>query len=297
MFYSVITFLQDYTVQLVICGTAFLGMTSGLIGCFAFLRRQSLLGDAISHAALPGIALMFLITHSKNPYVLLFGGACAGAIGTLLVMIITYKTSIKNDTALGIILSVFFGLGLVLMTFIQKQSIAHQAVLNKFLFGNASTLLYEDILLIMAVSIILLLTVFFFWKEFKLLLFDPHYAYCLGYKVFVLDCILTAILVFSIVIGLQTVGVVLMSTMFIAPAAAARQWTSCFGRMLILAAFFGALSGILGSCMSSYFEHMPTGPLIVVVISCIVIVSLFFAPHKGIIWHYGFKKLSKVSND
>ncbi len=289
----IVTLMNDYTVRLVMLGTAILGMTTGIVGCFAFLRRQSLLGDAISHASLPGIAIMFLMTHSTSPYILLIGGACAGAIGTLLVMVITHKTTIKQDTALGIILSVFFGLGLVLLTYIQKKSIAHQAVLNKFLFGNASTLLLEDVIMIAWISSLLLFILFLFWKEFKLLAFDHSYAYCIGYKVFLLDCLVTALLVFAIVIGLQTVGVVLMSTMFIAPAAAARQWTSRFGLMFVLAGLFGAFSGIMGSVISSYGEHIPTGPVIIVIMSFWVLLSLVFAPHKGILWYYSTKKLPK----
>jgi len=283
--------VNDYTVQIVLMGTTLLGMTTGFIGCFAFLRRQSLLGDAISHASLPGIALMFLLTQSTRQYVLLLGGALAGALGTLFVMLITHTTTIGHDTALGIILSVFFGLGLVLLTYIQQQSIAHQAVLSKFLFGNASTLLYEDIVITAFMSFMLFVVIIFFWKEFKLLCFDAQYAYSLGYKVIFLDCLLTALLVFSIVIGLQMVGVVLMSTMFIAPAAAARQWTSRYNYMFILAGFFGASAGVIGSLLSSYCFATPTGPMIVVILSMIILFSLLFAPHRGIIWQYTLRGL------
>ncbi len=277
------TFWPDYTLRMVMSGTMLLGMTSGVLGTFALLRRQSLLGDAISHAALPGIALMFLATHTKNPAILLSGGALSGGVGTLLILLVTHKTTIKKDAILGIVLSVFFGFGLVLLTLIQKLPIANQAVLNKFLFGNASTLLSEDIALIAGVSCVLLLLVGIFWKEFSLLAFDAPFAQTLGYRTTYIEILLTFLIVITIVIGLQTVGVVLMSSMLIAPAAAARQWTTRLSSMVILAGFFGALCGMSGAVVSSMYNRLPTGPTIVVIASILVVVSLLFAPNRGII--------------
>lgn len=276
-------FWPDYTLRMVMSGTMLLGMTSGALGTFALLRRQSLLGDAISHAALPGIALMFLATHTKNPAILLSGGALSGGVGTLLILLVTHKTTIKKDAILGIVLSVFFGFGLVLLTLIQKLPIANQAVLNKFLFGNASTLLFEDIALIAGVSCVLLLLVGIFWKEFSLLAFDAPFAQTLGYRTAYIEILLTFLIVITIVIGLQTVGVVLMSSMLIAPAAAARQWTTRLSSMVILAGFFGALCGMSGAIVSSMYNRLPTGPTIVVIASMLVVVSLLFAPNRGII--------------
>lgn len=268
-----------------------LGATAGALGCYAFLRQQSLLGDAISHAALPGIALMFLCTQSKNPAVLLLGGALAGIIAAFSVNFIASKTPIKKDAALGIVLSVFFGVGLVLLTYIQKRSLANQAVLNKFLFGNASTLLKEDIYLMAGVACVLLLCIFLFWKEFNILAFDPSFAQLAGYSVVRLELFLTILLVLAIVIGLQTVGVVLMSTLFIAPAAAARQWTECLRSMVLLASFFGAFSGVVGALISSFCDHVPTGPIIVVVMSSVVLFSLLIAPKRGLLWNYKNNRL------
>lgn len=281
---------QDYTVQIVLMGSLIVGITAGILGCFAFLRKQSLLADAISHACLPGIMIMFLITQHKSPYVLLFGGSLAAILGALCVSAITSMTIVKKDAALGIILSVFFGFGLVLLTLIQKNHLAHQSVLNKFLFGNASTLLPDDIICMALVSVIVLVSVVLFWKEFKLLSFDPDYAVSLGYSVHKLDVLLTLLLVLSMVIGLQTVGVVLMSTLFVAPAAAARQWTSRLSSMIFLAAFFGACSALCGAYISSAFDHVPTGPSIVVVMSIIVFISLIIAPQRGIVWCYYAKR-------
>ncbi|HEU0300833.1 MAG TPA: metal ABC transporter permease [Longimicrobium sp.] len=274
----------DYTLRTVALGAAALGATSGALGSYAVLRKQSLLGDAISHAALPGIALAFLLTGSKAPLVLVLGALAAGWIGTLLVMRIVGSTRVKEDSALGIVLSVFFGFGLVLLTFIQKRPDASQAGLDRFLFGQAATLLHRDVVMIAALGGIALGVAALFWKEFKLLTFDPDFGASLGFPIRALDVLLTTVLVLSIVIGLQTVGVVLMSAMVVAPAAAARQWTDRMGGMVILAGGFGALAGVSGAVISSLAQHVPTGPTIVLCLTALVIVSLTLAPNRGLVW-------------
>lgn len=267
---------MDYTVFTVLQGAGLLGLTSGILGCFVLLRQQSLLGDAMSHASFPGIIAMFLITHSKDPWVLLMGGAVAAFCGTLIVMFVGMYSTLKKDAILGVVLSVFFGFGLVLMTIAQKVPVCQQAVLNKFLFGNVALLLPEDIFFIKIMTVIILFILFLFWKECSLYLFDPIQAQLLGYSKKKLELLLICLLVLTIVIGLQTVGVVLMSSLLIAPAAAARQWVSRFHHMVFLSGSIGACSGVIGSFMSAYVGHVPTGPVIVVVVSVFVIISLVF---------------------
>lgn len=275
--------MLDYTFSLVLQGAALLGIVAGMIGVFALLRQQSLLGDAISHAAFPGIVGMFLCTHSKNPWILLMGGIVVGNFGVWMVHSVLARTKLKKDAVLGIVLSVFFGLGLVLMTVVQKYSIAEQAILNKFLFGTVATLLPFDLLIIKAIAIALVSVCIFFWKEILLYVFDPVLCYSLGFSTRVIEFLLTALLVFTIVIGLQTVGVVLMSTMLIAPAAAARQWTTRLKTMFILAGIFGGSAAVGGVYLSSVIDHLPTGPTIVVVTSSIVMISLVCAPKRNTI--------------
>jgi manganese/zinc/iron transport system permease protein len=267
----------NYTLVITLIGITVLGITSGLIGTFVLLRQQSLLGDAISHASLPGMALAFLATHSKNPLILMFGGAVAGGIATILLRVITEKTPLKKDAALGIILSVFFGIGLVLITVIQKIPIASQSILNKFLFGSVSTLLKSDVYAMCAVSSLVLVVIILFWKEFVLLTFDQPYAHTIGYRVFWLDTLLTSLVVLTIMIGLQTVGVILMSSMLIAPAAAARQWTIRVVPMAVLAMIFAVSANVIGACISSQISQLPTGPTIVVILSIFVLISLAHA--------------------
>ena len=303
-------------------GTAVLGGVCGMLGSFAVLRKQSLLGDAISHAALPGIALAFLFLGELNPFntllaelfgkifgrdfsfsvlgffisnksiTVLLGALISGLLGTFLIRGIITKTHLKSDTALGLVLSLFFGFGMLLLTFIQKQPNANKAGLDKYLFGQAATLLASDVWLLAITGSISVIILFIFWKELKLLVFDADYTRTLGFNVKFLDILITSFIVLAIVLGLQTVGVVLMSAMLLAPAAAARQWTNKLWIMVILAAFFGAFSGVLGTAISASTTGLSTGPVIVLVASFFVLVSFIFSPERGIL----FKEIRKFKN-
>jgi manganese/zinc/iron transport system permease protein len=274
--------VNDYTVRTISLGTAITGVICGILGSFAVLRKQSLLGDAISHASLPGIVIAYLITGSKEPLVLFTGALVSGLTGTLWIMLIVSKTHLKSDTALGIILSVFFGIGMLLLSHMQKMPDANQAGLDKFLFGQAATLMLRDVYVLSAAGGLALSIVLIFYKEFKILAFDPQYARTIGFNTLVLDIILTSLIVLAIVVGLQIVGVVLMSAMLLAPAAAARQWTNRLSVMLILAASFGAFSGVAGTAISSSMANLSTGPVIVLIASGVVIISFIFGWERGL---------------
>lgn len=275
--------IGSYTFRIVALGAAVLGVVGGSLGTFAVLRGQSLLGDAVSHAALPGIALAFLVTGTKTPLALMSGAAAAGLLVSLLILGVTRRTRIKYDTALGLGLSVFFGFGLVLLTYIQDHAGASQAGLDSFLFGQAAALVRADVVTMSILGAGALLLVALFWKPFKLLAFDRDFGAAIGYPMRAFDILLTSLIIVAIVIGLQTVGVVLMSAVLIAPAAAARQWTDRLGTMLLLAALFGASSGVAGALVSVSGEDVPTGPTIVLCMSGLVALSLLLAPRRGLI--------------
>src|SRR5918998_276517 len=171
----------DYTLRNVALGSAILGIVGGVLGSFAVLRRQSLLGDALSHAALPGIWLAYLLTGLKAPLVLLAGAGVAGWLGTLAILLIVRETRIDEDAALGIVLSVFFGFGIMLLTFVQQRNDANQAGLDQFLFGQAATLVQDQVVTMAWLGGIALLLVALLFKEFKLLAFDPDFLGTLGF--------------------------------------------------------------------------------------------------------------------
>lgn len=275
--------LRDYTFQTVALGSALLGLISGVLGSFAVLRKQSLLGDGVSHAALPGVVMAFVLLGSKNTEVLLLGALISGLMATLFIVGIVRHTRIKFDSALALVMSVFFGLGLVLLTYVQKIPDSNQAGLKRFIFGQASTLLQRDIILMAVCGALLMAFVMLFWKEFKLFTFDSDFAHSLGFSVRRLNLLLSFMIVLAIIIGLQTVGVILMSAMLIAPAVAARQWTNRLWVMALLAAVFGAVSGVAGTAISSLVPRLPTGPAIVVCVSLIVLVSILCAPGRGVL--------------
>ena len=278
--------LSDYTLRNVVLGSAILGIAGGALGTFAVLRRQSLLGDALAHAALPGICLVFMLTGTKEPELILLGAAISGWIGTLVLLGVVRGTRLKEDAALGTVLTVFFGFGILLLTRIQQGENASQSGLDRYLFGQAATLVERDVMVMAALAAVALGLLALLYKEFKLLAFDPAYAASLGFPTTALDVVLTSLIVLAVLIGLQTVGVVLMVAMLIAPAAAARQWTDRLGVMVLLSAVFGAAAGCAGAVLSSMAQGVPTGPLIVLVATAILTLSLLFAPRRGVVWEW-----------
>jgi len=281
---------KDYTLQLVSLGSMLLGIISGVLGSFAVIKKQSLLGDAVSHAALPGICLAFIIIGTKKTEVLLLGALISGLLATFIITSIVKYSKIKFDSALALVLSVFFGGGLVLMTYIQKLPNANQAGLDKFIYGQASTLLERDVRIMFILGVVLIPVVILFWKEFKIATFDEAFAESVGFSTGRINMLILFMIVIAIIIGLQTVGVILMSAMLIAPAVAARQWTDRLSIMVLLSALFGAISGVTGTIVSSLVSNLPTGPTIVLIISGIVLLSLIFAPNRGL-----FRRILKNS--
>ncbi|MDH3667917.1 MAG: metal ABC transporter permease [Paracoccaceae bacterium] len=281
---NLIDFLSDYTLQNVAMGAAILGVVSGVLGSFAVLRRQSLVGDALSHAALPGICLGFLVVGARELGAILTGALATGGLAALTILALTRLSRLKTDAAIGISLSVFFALGVVLLTVIQGRGGASQAGLETFLFGQAAAILRGDLWIMGAITLAALAAVMIFWKEFKLVTFDPVFAQTIGLPVTLLEIALTVMVALAVVVGLQMVGVVLMAAMVIAPAVAARQWTRRLEHMVILAALIGMASGITGALISATARGLATGPLIVLAASAIVVVSILFAPERGVLW-------------
>lgn len=274
----------DPNIRYVVFGSVLLTASSAVVGTFTFLNKRSLIGDAIAHAVLPGICLGFIVAGTKNPLVLIIGAFITGWLSLVVVEYVTRKTRIKEDTAIGLVLSVFFGIGILMLTVIQKSGNASQSGLDHFLFGKAAALVGSDLHAFLVVAVILLIAVYILFKEFSLLAFDKAFAKSIGYPVRKLELILTSLIVLAVVIGIQAVGVVLMAAILITPAAAARYWTDKITVMVLLASVFGAFSGLSGAYISFVAPAMPTGPWIVIVISTIAFISFFLAPKRGVIY-------------
>lgn len=274
---------QYPNIKYVVFGAVLLSISSAVVGCFTFIKKKSLVGDVVSHAVLPGICISFMISGNKDPFLLILGAFVSGWLSILVMDTIIRKTKIKEDAATGLALSVFFGVGILLMTYIQHAGNASQSGLDTFLFGKAAALVGKDLFAFSLIAIIVLVTVALFYKEFKLISFDPQFAQAIGMPIRRLEIILTSITVLAVVTGIQAVGVVLMAAMLITPAAAARFWTNRLHRMIILSALFGAFSGISGAFISYSAPSMPTGPWMVMILSIIALFSFFFAPGRGIL--------------
>lgn len=275
----------DYTLTTVAVGGAILGVISGALGSFAVLRQESLLGDALSHAALPGVAIAFLLV-GRELGALLVGAAVASWLAVFFVQAVTQTTRLKRDATMGIALAAFFALGIVLMTYIQGRPDASQAGLDTFIFGQAAAIVRRDIELISAVGLIALIALALLWKEFKLITFDAEFARANGFPVTALEIALSTLIVVAIVLGLQLAGVILMVGLLIAPAVAARQWTHHLEEMVVLSASFGGVAGAVGAIISGIDADLPTGPLIIIVAFGIVFISICLAPERGIIWRW-----------
>lgn len=280
-------------------GSVALGVCGGVIGCFALLRKRALLGDALAHAALPGICLAFMLTGVKSMGWLLVGATLTCWLGALTVDALARYTRVKEDSALGITLSVFFGVGILLLTHIQKTGAAAQAGLDKFLFGQAAAMLDGDVALLTGVSLGLVGVVALAYKEFKLVSFDPDFATAIGMPVRLIEFMMATLVALAVVVGLQAVGVVLMAAMLVTPAASARFWTDRLGVMIALSGAFGALSGALGAVISYTAPKMPTGPWIVVAATTFFIISLCFAPRRGLAlrWARHIRRQRKTASE
>jgi manganese/zinc/iron transport system permease protein len=286
--YAVLTFQAGYNTSIVLAGVIVLGIGGGVIGVFSFLRKRALISDAISHATLPGIAIAFLIGIAlggtgRNLALLMAGAATTGVLGVLCVQWIRDYTRLPEDTAIGTVLSVFFGLGIVLLSHIQSLEAAGQAGLNSFLLGSTAALTAGEAQLIGGTSLLTILIALLLLKEFGAVAFDEGFAAAQGWRIARLDLAMIGLLLAIVAIGLKTVGLVLIIALVIIPPASARFWTEKLGRLVALSGLFGGLAGWTGGSLSALLPDMPAGAVIVLAAATIFAFSLMFAPRRGVI--------------
>lgn len=283
-----------YNTFLVLLGTGLLGAASGLIGSLAVLRRQALAGDVFAHAALPGLCIAFMIIGERNLYALLIGAFASGMVGLVLVSFITRTSRIKQDAALGIVLSTFFGLGIVLSRIIQNQTMAgSKAGLDSYILGKTAGIITSDVYLIGSVALVCLVVILLLFKELQMVTFDADFARSAGWPVRGLDLVLITLLGLVVAIGLPAVGVVMMAALLILPGVTARFWTDRLSTMLYLSAGLGVLTGAIGTFLSAHYANLPAGPIIVLVGAGFFLVSAIIAPRRGLIARW---RMSSVIN-
>jgi ABC-type Mn2+/Zn2+ transport system permease subunit/Mn-dependent DtxR family transcriptional regulator len=273
---------RDPSLRYALLGSILLGINCGLLGGFLVVRKMALVGDALSHAVLPGVALGFLWNMSKDPVAIFIGATIAGLLGAVTVHLIKHTTKLKEDAALGLVLAAFFAVGMVILTIIQELPTANKSGLNTFMFGQAAAISARDVTLMSAVTGLSLLVILIFYKEFLVTSFDAGFARATGFPVQLFHYCLMLLLAFSVVIALQAVGVVLVSAMLITPAAAAYMLTDRMHRLLWLAAVFGVFAGAFGAFFSFLRPNLPTGPFMVLGGSAVFVLAFFFGPKHGV---------------
>jgi len=276
-----------YNAALVGIGAALLGGAAGAAGTFLFLRKRALVSDAIAHATLPGVGLAFIVMvtfggDGRNLLGLLAGSAITAWLGLLIVEWIARRTRLSEDAAIGAVLSVFFGLGIVLLTVIQTMSAGRQAGLEGFLLGSTAGMLFNDAVVIAIGGALAVLAVFVLRRPMTLVAFDPAYAASAGYNVRHIDLAMMSVVLAVTVIGLKLVGLILIVAMLIIPAVTARFWTNQSNTVVWCAGAVGASAAYVGAAISASAPAMPTGPIIVLVSAAAFVFSLLFAPARGV---------------
>lgn len=276
--------------------TGLFGAMSGIIGSWLFLEKKSLFADTIAHATFPGITIAFFITHHKNFNILMLGALCSSLISAYAIKKLTTSTTLKKDTILGVILAACFGLGTMILSKIQQLNIINSGLITKYFLGNPATMLEQDCIIITFISIIGLLIFIVYKNKYNTILFDPILSDNLKINANLISFIILSITTLMIIAGMQIVGIILMSSLLINPAAAAYQWSKNFNTMILFAAFFGLIATTAGIFVSSMFYHVPSGPMIVIIATCITGISLLVSP-QGIIleWYKNRKKNEQLN--
>nr|WP_301281225.1 metal ABC transporter permease [Arcanobacterium phocae] len=274
---------------MVFFGTMTIGFVAGALGSFAYLRKQSMISDVISHSALPGTLAAFLFTvvilqsDGRNMLALIIGAVIVGTSAVLFTHWIVRNSKVHVDSAMAVTLSLFFGAGMLLMRIISDGAFPGKGGIQDYLFGNASTITRNDFYTSLAVGGVALAIVAIFWKEFAARTFDPVHASMMGIHGKFIDTLMFAAIVIASVIGVRAVGLVVMIAFVITPPAAARQWTSRLGSMVILSALIGAAGSGIGAYLAVTFGKVPTGPMIVIVLFTIFVISLIFSPRRSLV--------------
>jgi len=265
--------LQDYNTRVVVLGTGLLGLAAGIVGTFLLLRKRALLGDALSHATLPGIALAFLLAvlagaSGKSLGILLAGAVTTGVLGVGTILFLRHYTRLKEDTALGVVLSVFFGAGVALLGVVQKMQTGHAAGLESFIYGKTASMISSDALLIGVSGLLATLVCVLLYKEFKIVCFDAGFAGSQGWPVIALDIVMMVLVVAVTVIGLQAVG---------------RFWTDRMHWMIVTAGLVGGAGAMLGAAVSALAPRLPSGAMIVMTVTAVFLASMCLGTRRGIL--------------
>lgn len=267
-----------------ICTIA-LGALSGTVSALTYWKNESLMSDALSHAVLPGVVISYMLSGIKHTTFMFIGACISALLASLFISAITKHSKIKSDTAMGIVLATFFSLGLVLLTIVTNSPNGQQSGISSFIYGQAATLLKQDMILTVILAVIIMFFIILSLKQWRLFLFDAHYAKLQGMNVSRFERIYLFIVVLTIVVGIKAVGIILMAALLIIPAAASKYWSTTLTQTILISSVIGALSAAIGTWISTMGSQIPTGPMIVIVASSCFAISLILAKLKHWIIH------------
>lgn len=288
-FISLVDFWSIYGFRVMLIGTTLVGLFAAVLGSLLYLRKQSLISDVIGHSAIAGVAGGFafatavLSVEGRSMVVLTVGATVASVISVLIANWVSKTSKVGIDAAMAICLALFYGGGMVGMKMIYRSKLPNRAGISSYVFGNAATIRLDDVKWIAIFGAISLLVMLVFWKELKLFIFDPVAATMAGFSYQLLNPLMLGAATLAIVIGVKAVGVILMVAFAILPGAAARQWTNRMNRMVTLAAVFGSASAAVGCYLATCMGAVPTGPVVVLLLFAIFLISILFSPNRSVI--------------
>lgn len=298
MISTLLNYFVDPVLRAPTLGSILMCLSASLIGVLVYLRKESLIGEALSHATYPGVilgALFFAVYVSSDaghpllPVYIMGGAALTSFCGIWSIHYLEKKLHIKNDAALCFVLSVYFGIGVLLASQMQFTYTLFYKQVQVYLWGQTATMTDVHVIIYSVLFFVVSLPLFIFYKEIKASTFDRTWSQAMGLPVLWVDTLLFILVILSLVTGIRSVGVVLMSAMLIAPAVSARQFTDRLGMMFLLSSIFGALAAYGGNVLSFELSEtlgvsFPTGPMIVILSSLICLASLLFSPKRGVVF-------------
>lgn len=277
---------------IIILTTGIFGAVAGIIGSWLFLEQKSLFADTIAHATFPGITLIFLITQNKNSLLFMSAALTSSLFAAFLVKHLQKNSTLKKDTILGIILAASFGIGSMLLSKIQQLNVINSGLITKYFLGNAATMMEQDCVVIIMISIVCLFITLIYTRQYSSIIFDPIFSSTIHIPTKYISFVMLFNATLIIITGLQILGIILMCSILINPAAAAYQWTKNITKMILLAGLFGLLETTAGMYISSKLYHVSPGPIIIIIATTITCISILISP-EGIITTWYTQKREK----
>lgn len=273
IFLNSVNMYYDPTLLRVFLGTFLIGLIAAVVGFFTFLQKKSLIGDAVSHAILPGVVLAYALSGVRETWILLIGAFISGWMATQQISWLERTTKLKSDTVIAVVMSTFFALGLCGLSWLQLNPDDGQSGLSDFLFGKIAAISMTDIYFLIGIALFIIIIVLLRFRYFVAFAFNREFMIGKGFSEKWNSFLLNSMIIFAVSMGIQALGVVLMSALLIVPVASARMLTNKIQILFSISIGIGCLSAVTGAYISTLRENMPTGPWIIMVLSAVTTIA------------------------